>query len=76
MSRVTVEVERIENVFHHVSLLVLQNMVSKDPWEGHLDRELGDQEAFIYYTCLEDGGMCTCILSPMVSSRKNSLNQS
>ena len=56
VSRVTVEVKRVENVFHHVSFLVLQYMVSKDPREGHLNRELGDG-TFVYRGYPETG-MC------------------
>ena len=37
---VTVEVQRVEDVLHHVGLLVLQDVVGQDPRQGHLNGEL------------------------------------
>ncbi len=40
VSAVAVEVQWVEDVLHHVSLLVLQDVVGEDPREGHLDGKL------------------------------------
>ena len=39
-SAITVQVQGVQNVLHHVSLLVLQDVVGEDPRQGHLDWEL------------------------------------
>ena len=40
MGRVTVQVQGVQNVLHHVSLLVLEDVVGKYPGKGHLNGEL------------------------------------
>ena len=44
MGGVTVQIQWIQDIFHHVCLLVLQNVVSENPWEGHLNGKLEERE--------------------------------